>query len=545
MVERGDVRVSSERSVVWLKRDLRVHDHAPLVAASRSGPCVALYVFEPSLLAAPEVDGAHVRFVLGCLHELRAAIRARGGRLVVRVGEMPDILDRLHAVFPFDVLRSHGEVGTRDTWERDKRVTRWCRARGVRWHESWQSGVFRPLRSRDGWAARWEQRMARAPLAAPERFVGPPLQEGPLPTLEELRFETPLAVDAQTPGERAGLEMLDSFLSGRGVNYRADMSTPVEGWEGCSRLSPYLAWGAVSGTQVLDATRARVAELDEAARLGVDVDRRWFASLRSFRSRMVWRCHFAQKLEDEPRIEVENLARAFDGLRPELPDPERYAAWAEGRTGFPMIDACMRALRQTGWLNFRMRAMLVSFASYQLWMPWQSTARFLARRFVDYDPGIHFPQVQMQSGTTAINTIRIYNPSKQLEDQDPTGAFVRQWVPELEGVPLAHLSDPHATPLLLRPSGLEAYPHPIVDNVVATRFARERIFAARASARARGEAATILQRHGSRARPRDRREGTSPVQVGLFAVPAEGALSDPLSPQADPWARRTRDKTPV
>ncbi len=514
MVERGDLGRRTERSVVWLKRDLRLHDHAPFVAASEAGPCVAIYVFEPSLLAAPEVDGAHVRFVLGCLRELRTALRARGGRLAVRVGEMPEILERLHAVFPFDVLRSHGEVGTRDTWERDKRVARWCRARGVRCDEAWQSGVFRPLHGRDGWAARWEQRMARAPLAEPVRFVGPPVQEGPFPTLEALGFDAPLATDAQPPGEAAGLGVLESFLSGRGVNYRADMSSPLEGWDGCSRLSPYLAWGAVSGTRVLDATRARVAELEEAARLGVDVDRRWFTSLRSFRSRLVWRCHFAQKLEDEPRIEVENLARAFDGLRPDTPDPDLHAAWAEGRTGFPMIDACMRALRRTGWMNFRMRAMLVSFASYQLWMPWQTTARFLARRFVDYDPGIHFPQIQMQSGTTAINTIRIYNPSKQLEDQDPAGTFVRRWVPELEGVPLAHLADPHETPLLLQPAGLRAYPRPIVDHVIATRLARERIFAARASARARGEAAAILHRHGSRAKPRDRR-ATDP-QVGLF-----------------------------
>jgi deoxyribodipyrimidine photo-lyase len=165
-----------------------------------------------------------------------------------------------------------------------------------------------------------------------------------------------------------------------------------------------------------------------------------------------------------------------------------------------------------------MRAMLVSFASYQLWMPWQTTARFLARRFLDYDPGIHFPQVQMQSGTTAINTIRIYNPSKQLEDNDPTGMFVRRWVPELEGVPLVHLADPHATPLLLRPSGLGAYPRPIVDNVLATRVARERIFAARDTARARGEADAILRRHGSRARPRDRREDAPAphAQLGLF-----------------------------
>ncbi len=485
-------------SVVWLKRDLRLTDHAPLLAAAEAGPCVALYVFEPSLLAAPEVDGAHVRFVLGCLAELRAAIRARGGRLLVRTGEMPEVLERLHADFPFATLRSHAEVGTRDTWERDKRVARWCRERAVRWEEAWQSGVVRPLKTRDGWAEAWERRMAREPLPSPARFVAPTLDEGAFPTLEELGLDAPLTVDAQPPGETHAHRVLETFLATRGVNYRADMSSPLDGWDGCSRLSPYLAWGAISGTQVLHATRARASELTDAARMGVAIDRRWLTSLKSFQSRLVWRCHFAQKLEDEPRLESESLARAFEGLRPDVPDPDRFLAWTEGRTGFPMVDACMRSLRSTGWLNFRMRAMLVSFASYHLWLPWQPTARWLARRFLDYDPGIHYPQVQMQSGTTGINTVRIYNPSKQLEDQDPTGAFVRRWVPELEGVPLAHLADPHATPALLRPAALKAYPAPIVDAVTAARLARERIFAVRGTDAARQEAATIVERHGSR-----------------------------------------------
>jgi deoxyribodipyrimidine photo-lyase len=504
------------RTVVWLKRDLRIQDHAPLVAAAGSGPCVALYVFEPSLLAAPEVDGAHVRFVLECLAELRGALRVRGGRLLVRIGEMPEVLGRLQVVFPFYTLRSHAEVGTRDTWDRDKRVARWCRERGVRWEEAWQGGVFRPLRSRDGWAAAWERRMARAPLPAPERFDTPALDEGPLPSLEALGFDTPLARDVQPGGERHGHAALSSFLAVRGVNYRADMSSPLQGWEGCSRLSPYLAWGAVSGTQALHATRARVAALEDASRIGVDVDPRWFGSLRSFESRLVWRCHFAQKLEDEPRLEHENLARAFDGLRPHVPDADRLHAWTEGITGVPMVDACMRALRHTGWLNFRMRAMLMSFASYQLWLPWQSTARWLARRFLDYDPGIHFPQVQMQSGTTAINTVRIYNPAKQLEDHDPDGTFVRRWVPELEGVPRAHLSAPHTTPPLLRPAALAAYPAPIVDVEAAARLARERIFAARATDGARAEARGIYARHGSRKRPAEHAAGGTRRQLGMF-----------------------------
>jgi deoxyribodipyrimidine photo-lyase len=216
----------------------------------------------------------------------------------------------------------------------------------------------------------------------------------------------------------------------------------------------------------------------------------------------MWRDHFMQKLEDEPRIEHQPFSAAYATLRPRDPDPERLAAWIEGRTGYPFVDACMRALRAEGWLNFRMRAMLVSFASYHLWLPWQATAQALAPHFLDYEPGIHYSQFQMQSGTTGINTVRIYNPIKQGRDQDPTGAFIRQWVPELAGVPTDDLHAPHAMPALVaQMAGVRLgrdYPRPIVQHEVAMREAKARLFAVRESAAARAEAEVVLDRHGSR-----------------------------------------------
>jgi deoxyribodipyrimidine photo-lyase len=157
----------------------------------------------------------------------------------------------------------------------------------------------------------------------------------------------------------------------------------------------------------------------------------------------------------------------------------------------------MRSLSATGWINFRMRAMLVSFASYNLWLPWQETGTVLARLFTDYEPGIHWPQMQMQSGTTGINTIRLYNPVKQGHDQDPDGAFVRRWVPELGSVPDEHLQEPWMWPYAATAIG-QRYPVRIVDLAATTKAAKDRIYGARHAAGFRAAADAIQDKHGSR-----------------------------------------------
>lgn len=216
--------------------------------------------------------------------------------------------------------------------------------------------------------------------------------------------------------------------------------------------------------------------------------------MRSFAGRQHWHCHFMQKLEDEPRLEFENLHRAYDGLRPAVADMQRLSAWSEGTTGFPFIDACMRALNQHGWINFRMRAMLMSFASYHLWLPWRDSGLHLARKFVDYEPGIHWSQAQMQSGTTGINTMRIYNPIKQGYDHDPQGIFVRVHVPELDRVPVAFIH----VPWRWEGAANLRYPAPIVDNVAAAKAAREALHIIRKSADHKAGARQIVVKHGSR-----------------------------------------------
>lgn len=483
----------TQRALVWFKRDLRIHDHAALVAAQSHPDALALFVVEPEWLQSPECDASHVDFALACLAELRTALAQRCMPLLVRVGPCVEVFAKLHAETGFTHLLSHEETGSGWSYTRDKEVAAWCRAQQVLWQEFTHSGVIRRLRNRSGWAGRWQARMD-APLHLLNGGFAPavPLHQPALPTLAQLGL-APHAKNLQPAGEVAARSTLKSFLQVRGYDYRKALSSPLTAEEGCSRLSPHLAFGTVSMRTVHQATEVAI---------GNTPDRDLAYALRGFSGRLRWHCHFIQKLEDEPNIEFHNFARVCDGLRESDFNDDHFAAWCEGRTGYPMVDACMRSLLATGWLNFRMRAMLVSFASYHLWLHWRPTGLFLARQFLDYEPGIHWSQMQMQSGTTGINTLRMYSPTKQAQDQDPQGLFIRRWVPELAKVPLPYLAEPWKMDASVQHMarctiGVD-YPAPIVDDKQAMKVAKDRMYGLRKTAEARQEAANVQAKHGSR-----------------------------------------------
>ena len=488
--------------VVWFKRDLRVVDHAPLAAAALHGAVCPVFIDEPSVLLAQDQSTQHALFREECLEELSSDLLALGAPLQRVRGEATDVLERIWQRCAFSDLWSHEETGNDLSFQRDRAVQVWCRQRGVAWHELPQHGVVRRLASRNGWAKRWDARM-RAPLqdTPPELVAGMPphaFAQGWMPCIP---------VGSDKPGRQRGgrlqaLSLLGSFLTERGIDYRRAMSSPLSATEACSRLSPYLAFGVLSMRETVHAVLHRAKELRDAPAEARPPG--LLASLKSFEGRLHWHCHFMQKLESQPDIEFHNIHRGFDGLREAQFDPVLFEAWKSGQTGYPLVDACMRMLAATGWINFRMRAMLVSFAAYQLWLHWRQPALHLAREFLDYEPGIHYSQMQMQSGVTGINTLRIYNPVKQARDQDPHGHFVRQWIPALAGVPDDWIFEPWKMPHALQARfacrlGLD-YPLPVVDHEVAARTARARIGARRKEEPVRIESRAVMERHGSRKR---------------------------------------------
>ncbi len=477
--------------LVWLKRDLRPDDHPALDLAAGLGPVLPLYVVEPELWAGPDASARQWAFVAESLGDLRQALAGLGAPLVVRVGDAVAVLERLCRQHKITRIVSHEETGNLWTYARDRRVAAWARGAGIAWTELPQSGVVRRLASRDGWARQRDGFMAASLLPAPTLRPVEGVEPGLIPTARALKLADDPCPHRQLGGRTRGLDLLETFLTRRGEPYRAAMSSPLTGERACSRLSPHLAWGTLSVREVAQATASRQSERPGG---------RWGGALNSFQSRLAWRDHFMQKLEDQPSIELRDLHPTAI-TRPRDRDAARLQAWAMGETGLPFLDACLRYVRATGWLNFRMRAMVTSVASYHLWLDWQASGQHLARMFTDYEPGIHWPQVQMQSGTTGINIPRIYNPVKQGQDQDPTGAFTRKWLPELASVPDAFLQEPWKWPDARHLLG-HRYPEPIIDVATAARAARDAIWQARKTSTFADEAARIVTRHASRADPR-------------------------------------------
>lgn len=493
-------RLNQPYSVVWFKRDLRIADHTALIEAAKRGLVFCLYCVEPRLWNQPDAARQHYHFIRESLQDLELNLRRYGGSLSIHYGDAELVLADLYQAAPFQALYSHQETGNAASFLRDTLVKKLCLTNHIDWIELPQFGVSRPLKNRDHWLAFWQSHVSVNPVGLPQElsFFPHPLSQVTLPSANQLGLPAEEPRNRQRGGRQQGLVVLSDFLTLRCETYRGGISSPLSAPTACSRLSPYLTYGCLSLREIVEATQHALSRLPDSAlqtRLG----------LQGFLSRLHWHCHFIQKLESEPEIEWQNMHRGYDGLREMEWNEAHFEALKRGQTGWPLVDACVAMLKDTGWLNFRMRAMLVSVAAYPLWLHWRPVGEWLAQQFLDYEPGIHWSQLQMQSGTTGINIPRIYNPIKQAKDHDPKGIFVRRWLPVMQQVPHAWIFEPWRMPLSIQQQcGVFIHknvPYPLVDLLTSTRQAKTRLLSRRADPLVKAGKHAVIERHASRKKP--------------------------------------------
>jgi deoxyribodipyrimidine photo-lyase len=482
--------------VVWFKRDLRLMDHAPLnEAISSNRPLLLIYIFEPKILSDEHTSLRHLEFIKQSIEDLNQQLSLHGGKIHCFEGDSVDVFKTISRHLSF-TLRSHTETGLKVTYQRDLLVKNLMNELRFRWIETEVNGVKRRRSDRLNWSQQWRSHMA-SNIIKPDlnKAKWLMLNEDTSPTskrfLCQASFSKPNEESSlfQRGGETIAQNVLHEFFNQRHFNYSAHISKPLQSRNSCSRLSPYIAYGNITIKQIYQSVKEVY---------GGQVDKK---SLTAFKSRLRWQGHFIQKFEMEHRIEFENFNKGYDLLKNDS-NEAHFEAWAKGNTGFPMVDASMRCVINNGYLNFRMRAMLVSFLTHHLFQHWKRGAIHLARQFLDFEPGIHYSQFQMQAGVTGINTIRIYNPVKQAKDHDPDGVFIGHWCPELSRLPAPYRLEPWKMTILDQELynfrlGVD-YPVPIVDISESRERAKNALWSLKSNDTVKKENIRILKKHTSK-----------------------------------------------
>jgi len=449
-------------SVLWFRRDLRLGDHPALSAAARAGDRVLpLFVLDPRLVDA--AGAPRLAFLYRCLHDLDESL---GGRLVVRHGDPAATVARVAAEVEAEAVFVSADFGPYGR-KRDDFVEAALAADGRRLERVGSpyavepgvlvSGSGGPFKVFTPFYRAWKDHGCSAPL---------PRSPG-----LEARWADGVASDAVAPepgveamlppaGERAARRRLDSFRNDAIAGY--DRGRDLPGADATSRLSPYLKWGCIHPRQVLACLGRNRGE-------------------ERFRTELAWRDFYADVLWQHPESARQSLRPEMAAMRVDTgpSSDERFAAWAAGRTGYPLVDAGMRQLLGQAWMHNRVRMVVASFLVKDLHIDWSRGARWFLEHLVDGDlaSNNHGWQWVAGTGTDPAPYFRVFNPVTQSKDHDPDGTYIRRWVPELAGVDAKGVHEPWKLP-----GGLPAgYPAPVVDHAVERREALARYDAVRSS----------------------------------------------------------------
>ncbi|MBL32762.1 MAG: hypothetical protein CMD79_02620 [Gammaproteobacteria bacterium] len=463
--------------IIILNRNLRLLDNSALYYGSLKSNFIVIYLYDVDYWKANGKSSRQLKFSNDCLEELDEDLKKLNSNVNVFNGSFYDLgkwIETNYNNFSIHINHCTDVNYFREGFNNFKENFK----NKITVYDDY--GLQLNNFDRDTWSKNWNHIMNSDLLGVPK----PSNNKDSLNLIGFSDFKNEISCEfsglsnIQKGGTSKAKELLETFLDQRCKGYRIKMSSPSQSEESCSRLSPHFTYGSISIRQVYKQLNKMLPELNNKK------------DLYSFKKRLYWHCHFVQKLHTEPELEFYSMHRMCDDLRPDY-DDEIIEKWIEGETGFPFLDACMKFLSENGWINFRMRAMIMSFASYNLWQPWQKTSPRLAELFTDYEPGIHISQVQMQSGVTGINLPRIYSISKQSMDQDPDAEWTKNLLPQLNNF----------DPKLIHNAELNnSYIPQIVDLKTSAKFARDQVWGIRKSIEFKNEARKVYLKHGSRRR---------------------------------------------
>ena len=461
--------------IIILNRNLRLLDNAALYYGSLKSNFIVIYLYDVDYWKANGRSSRQLKFSNDCLEELDEDLKKLNSKINIFNGSFYDLgkwIETNYNDFSIHINHCTDVNYFREGFDNFKENFK----NKITVYDDF--GLQLNNFDRDTWSKNWNHIMNSDLLGVPK----PSNNKDRLNLIGFSNFKNEVSCEfsglsnIQEGGTSKAKELLETFLDQRCKGYRIKMSSPSQSENSCSRLSPHFTYGSISIRQVYQQLNKMLPELNNKK------------DLYSFKKRLYWHCHFVQKLHTEPELEFYSMHRMCDDLRPEY-DDEIIEKWIEGETGFPFLDACMKFLNENGWINFRMRAMIMSFASYNLWQPWQKTSPRLAELFTDYEPGIHISQVQMQSGVTGINLPRIYSIAKQSMDQDPDAVWTKNLLPQLKDF----------DPKLIHNAELNAsYIPQIVDLKTSAKFARDQVWGIRKSIEFKNEARKVYLKHGSR-----------------------------------------------